>query len=207
MRNRPGRPETTALKEQDNSNQTSDAAADAGKPDGGAADVAGGGGWRKWVITGGGLGLLKPAPGSWGTCGPAVIFWLMLAGGVAEPLRSMICLAGAVAAGVLTVRLSPWAMRYFGDEDPGPVVLDEYAGYWVAAAFTPLPAQVAGNWMHAWLATAVIYILFRLTDTLKLPPCRQLERLPAGWGILLDDVAAGIQVNLLLQILLRIWHW
>ena len=43
-------------------------------------------------------------------------------------------------------------------------------------------------------------------ETLKLPPCRQLEHLSAGWGILLDDIAAGIQVNVILQIALRVWR-
>ena len=162
--------------------------------------------WRKWLITGGGLGLLKPAPGSWGTCGPALLFWLLLGFGVPDPQRSAICLTGALLAGILTVRLSPWAIRYFHDEDPGSVVLDEYAGYWLAAVALPLPAGALGNWWHAWLMTAAVYVLFRLTDTLKLPPCRQLERLPAGWGILLDDLAAGVQVNVILQILLRVWH-
>jgi phosphatidylglycerophosphatase A len=162
--------------------------------------------WKKWVITGGGLGLLKPAPGSWGTLGPAVIFWMLLWADVADPWRSAVCLAGAVIAGVLTVQLSPWAIAWFGREDPGSVVLDEYCGYWVACLFLPLPATSGGSLWHAWLAAAGVYILFRLTDTLKLPPCRQLEHLPAGWGILFDDIAAGIQVNIILQILLRVVH-
>ena len=162
--------------------------------------------WRKWVITGGGLGLLKPAPGSWGTLGPAIIFWILLWAKVADPWRSVVCVAGAIVAGILTVQLSPWAIKYFGREDPGSVVLDEYAGYWVACLFLPLPVNTTSSLWHAWLATAAVYILFRLFDTLKLPPCRQLEHLPAGWGILLDDIAAGIQVNVILQIALRVWR-
>ncbi|MCL5946172.1 MAG: phosphatidylglycerophosphatase A [Planctomycetes bacterium] len=163
--------------------------------------------WRKWVITGGGLGLLKPAPGSWGTLGPAIVFWILLWARVADPWRSMVCLFGAMIAGILTVQLSPWAIRYFGREDPGPVVLDEYCGYWIACLFLPLPRIALSNLWHAWLASAAVYILFRLFDTLKVPPCRQLEHLPAGWGILLDDIAAGIQVNVLLQVALRIPHY
>jgi phosphatidylglycerophosphatase A len=53
---------------------------------------------------------------------------------------------------------------------------------------------------------AAVYILFRLFDTLKLPPCRQLEHLPAGWGIPLEDIAVGIQVNMILQVVLRLWR-
>ncbi|MGC9259503.1 MAG: phosphatidylglycerophosphatase A family protein [Phycisphaerae bacterium] len=163
--------------------------------------------WRKWVITGGGLGLLKPAPGSWGTLGPALLFWILLWAKLADPWRSMVCLMGAIITGMLTVQLSPWAIRYFGRADPGPVVLDEYCGYWIACLFLPLPVLATSSLWHAWITTAGVYILFRLLDTLKIPPCRQLEHLPAGWGILFDDIAAGIQVNILLQVALRLIHF
>ena len=148
-------------------------------------------------------GLLRPAPGSWGTVGPAVIYCVILWAKVPDPWRSLICLAGIVIADISTVQLSPWAIGYFRKNDPDPVVLDGFCGYWTAGLFLPLPMIASANLWHAWLTTAGIYILFRLTNTLKLPPCRQLEHLPAGWGILLEDTAAGIQVNLILQILLR----
>ncbi len=112
-----------------------------------------------------------------------------------------------ILAGVWTVRLGPWAETFFGQKDPGQVVLDEYAGYLTATLFLPLPAAAIGNAPGSWIAATVVYVLFRLTDTLKLPPCRQLEKLPAGWGVFWDDIAAGIQVNVLLQIALRIWHF
>ena len=161
-------------------------------------------GWRRWVISGGGLGLLTPAPGSWGSVAPAAVFWLLLMAAVAEPWRSLVCAVGALAAGVLTVWLAPWACAHFQKRDPGPVVLDEFCGYWMACLGLPAPAAVLGHPGPAWLMAAGVYFLFRLTDTLKFFPCRQLERLPAGWGILLDDVAAGIQVNVLLQIIFRL---
>jgi phosphatidylglycerophosphatase A len=162
---------------------------------------------KKWVITGGGLGLLKPAPGSWGTCGPTIIWWIMLMGACPAALRLGITVAVIVLAGVLTVRLGPWAERYFGKKDPGQVVLDEYAGYMTATLFLPVPASAIGHLGGAWVAAAAVYVLFRLTDTLKLPPCRQLEKLPAGWGVFWDDIAAGAQVNIVLQIVLRVWHF
>jgi phosphatidylglycerophosphatase A len=160
--------------------------------------------WFKWVISGGGLGLLKPAPGSWGSCGPALIFWGLLYFSTPDPLRSMICIVGVIIVSVLTILLGPWACRYFEKPDPGPVVLDEFAGYWVACLFLPTPQVVLGHLWYSWLMAAVVYILFRLFDTLKFPPCRQLEGLPEGWGILLDDIAAGVQVNIILQVALRL---
>ncbi len=65
---------------------------------------------------------------------------------------------------------------------------------------------MTGNLWHAWLFTAGLYLLFRLTDTLKFPPARQLEKLPWGWGILLDDIAAGVQANLAAQLIVW-WFW
>jgi phosphatidylglycerophosphatase A len=159
---------------------------------------------KKWIITGGGLGLLKPAPGSWGSCGPALIWWMLLWLNASPLLRTGVSLMVILAAGFFTVRLGPWAESYFGKKDPGQVVLDEYAGYLTATLLLPVPGKCIGHLWGAWIAAAVVYVLFRLTDTLKLPPCRQLEQLPAGWGVFWDDIAAGLQVNILLQIVLRI---
>ncbi len=161
---------------------------------------------KKWIITGGGLGLLKPAPGSWGSCGPAIIWWLLLWRHAPVFWRIGVCGGVIVAASIFTIALCPWAEAYFGKKDPGQVVLDEYAGFMVATLWIPLPAGVFGNALNAWLMTAAVYVLFRLADTLKMPPCRALEKLPAGWGVLLDDLAAGLQVNIVLQIGLRLWH-
>jgi phosphatidylglycerophosphatase A len=160
--------------------------------------------WPAWIVTGGGLGFLKPAPGSWGTCGPAVIYLLLLFGGVGDPLRSVLCLIGAAITGALLIYFGVWACAYFRQPDPGQVVLDEYAGFWVAVAFVPIPA-ICKTRFDLFLFTAAIYIVFRLTDTLKIPPGRQLEKLPWGWGILLDDLAAGVQANLIAQVVVRLF--
>ncbi len=79
--------------------------------------------------------------------------------------------------------------RALGREDPGPVVIDEAAGFLFTVAFLP-----HGLWM-----TLAAFVLFRILDILKPPPARQLEALHGGWGIVLDDVAAGIMGNLLLH--------
>jgi phosphatidylglycerophosphatase A len=75
----------------------------------------------------------------------------------------------------------------YGSKDPGPFVLDEVAGMLIAglAAWT--------SWSPAaWMTLGIAFVWFRVTDILKPPPARQLERLPRGWGIVLDDVAAGL---------------
>ncbi|MFZ5786292.1 MAG: phosphatidylglycerophosphatase A, partial [Acidobacteriota bacterium] len=76
--------------------------------------------------------------------------------------------------------------------DPGPVVIDEVAGQWLALALLvaaqPRPLSlglVAGS-----------FLLFRLFDVVKPWPIGRLERLPGGWGILADDLAAGLAAGL-----------
>ncbi len=72
--------------------------------------------------------------------------------------------------------------RESGREDPGHVVIDEVAGQLIALI------GLSPTWLHAALGL----VLFRFFDILKPPPIRQLERLPQGIGIMLDDVGAGI---------------
>ena len=163
--------------------------------------------WPRWLVTGGGLGFLKPAPGSWGTVGPALVYWLMLSYHLPDPWRSCILLAGALAASTLLIIYGQWACAYFQKIDPGQVVLDEFAGFWITCAFVKVPETLAHSAGMTWLFTVGLFILFRLMDTLKIPPANYLERLPWGWGILLDDIAAGIQANLLAQVLIwAIWR-
>lgn len=80
--------------------------------------------------------------------------------------------------------------RVRDEEDPGPVVIDEAAGYLFAVAFLP----------HGPVTAIAGFLLFRALDILKPPPARQLERLRGGWGIVLDDVAAGLWSHLLLRL-------
>ncbi|MDH4069831.1 MAG: phosphatidylglycerophosphatase A [Ignavibacteria bacterium] len=80
-----------------------------------------------------------------------------------------------------------------GDKDPSIVVIDEIAGMWIAMLFLPATLPVlCGS-----------FLLFRLFDIIKPFPARSLERLPGGWGIMLDDVAAGIYANIVLQIIVQ----
>lgn len=131
-----------------------------------------------WLATWGGCGFAPWAPGTAGSLGGAVVGWF-LAGAAGWP---------ALAAATL-VLLGPavWAAgraaTYLGDEDPGPVVIDEVLGQWITLAAAP-----AGDWKY-WLAG---FLLFRLFDIWKPFPARAAERLPGGWGIVADDLVAGV---------------
>ncbi len=155
--------------------------------------------WAWAVSTFLGAGFLKPGPGTWASVA-AVLLWLLFAG-LASPtppaLRAVTLLAALVAivAGIPAATV----VEFESDrEDPGHVVIDEVAGQWIALlAFCGYGHQ---DWAHALLAL----LLFRLFDILKPPPVRQLERLHAGVGILMDDAAAGLYALIVGAI---IGHW
>lgn len=84
------------------------------------------------------------------------------------------------------------AERELGRHDDPRIVLDEIVGYWAAIAWLP----------GTWTARLTAFALFRLLDSVKLPPYRWLERLPGGWGVVLDDVGAGACVNALIRIVM-----
>jgi phosphatidylglycerophosphatase A len=122
-----------------------------------------------------------------------------------EPNRTLAFLAGGLMASVLLVAYGKWAAAYYREPDPGTCVLDEYAGFAITIAFVPVPAWCIQNGLWGlFLFTAGLYIIFRATDTLKIPPANYLERLPWGWGVLLDDIAAGLQANLIAQLIVRL---
>jgi phosphatidylglycerophosphatase A len=91
-------------------------------------------------------------------------------------------LAGVVLSIALGVPAATIAARESGRHDPQFVVIDEVAGQWIALV------GAAANWRMGLTA----FVLFRLFDITKPFPARQLERLPEGWGIVFDDVAAGL---------------
>ena len=130
-----------------------------------------------------GIGLL---PGPAGTYASAVTAAILLpAYRLGAPWWGVA--AAAAAASAVSLYAGRNAEQVFGSKDPRPFVLDEVAGMLIAglAAWTP--------W-NTWtpLALAIAFFWFRVTDIIKPPPVRQLERLPGAWGILMDDVAAGL---------------
>jgi phosphatidylglycerophosphatase A len=139
--------------------------------------------WAWLIGTFFGAGLLKPGPGTYGSIA-ALLLWFAAAHTL-RPTTATLGIATAIAAVLVTLIGIPAATivaRESGREDPGHVVIDEVAGQLIALI------AIRADWKHALLSL----LLFRLFDILKPPPIRQLERLPAGTGIMLDDVAAGL---------------
>jgi phosphatidylglycerophosphatase A len=139
--------------------------------------------WAFLVATFFGAGCGKPGPGTWGSVA-AVLVWAAF-GWLAHPSSTamLIALGVGIAFTLLAgIPAATIAEREAGAGDPGFVVIDEVAGQWIALLFCPF------DWKHGLLAL----LLFRLFDITKPFPVRRLERLPAGWGIVFDDVAAGL---------------
>jgi phosphatidylglycerophosphatase A len=144
-----------------------------------------------------GLGLLPVAPGTWGSLAPTVIY--MAAGILIGPQTAMGAMAALLVLGcVITVVCSPKVIASTGSQDPGQIVSDEVAGQ----ALTLLLAQWLMPTMGFCTPAAIGFGLFRLFDITKPWPCRRLEYLPAGWGILADDLAAGIWAVIVWRILI-----
>ena len=130
-----------------------------------------------------GAGFLKPGPGTYGSIA-ALLLWYGAAH-ILNPAPAALAIGTTIAAIAVTLIGIPAATivaRESGREDPGHVVIDEAAGQLIALIAIP------ADWKHA----ALSLLLFRAFDILKPPPIRQIERLPAGTGIMLDDVAAGL---------------
>jgi phosphatidylglycerophosphatase A len=134
---------------------------------------------RLLAVTAGGAGLVRIAPG---TCGSAVGLGVvaLLPGDGRYPWCAGLA---ALAAAAGCIALGPWAERYFATKDPAPFVLDEVAGMLVATLAPERPP------IH-WCAAA--FVLFRAFDIRKPFGIARLQRLPSGFGVLLDDLAAGV---------------
>jgi len=151
--------------------------------------------WAFAVATFFGAGYGKPGPGTWGSVA-AVLLWAGYAW-LAHPAPKLLLIALAIGIAVTLVLGIPAATiteRESGRTDPGFVVIDEVIGQWIALLGSPF------DWRHGLIAL----VLFRLFDITKPFPVRQLERLPGGWGIIFDDVAAGLYA-LGVASLVRIW--
>jgi len=139
-----------------------------------------------------GIGRLRPGPGSWGSAVTVLLWWAVsrwIPGDrqwwAVASLAALVTLAGIPAA----TRVA----RASGLKDPQFVVIDEVAGQLISFIAVPV----------SWKSLLAGFILFRGFDIVKPPPIRQLEKLPEGTGIVLDDVAAALYALAVMQTLLH----
>ena len=135
-----------------------------------------------------GLGYFPVAPATLASLAAVVVYWALPVDGYSPAFM------GLVGASLL---IGPWccgSLTSEADPDPKRAVWDEVAGMWLTCLFLPKTLP--------WLAAA--FLLFRVLDVLKPWPIRHYERLPGGYGIMADDVAAGVLGSAALNLLYRL---
>lgn len=148
------------------------------------------------------VGLLRPAPGTWGSL-------------AALPALYVLHLIGSfwlVAAATIIVFFVGWqatiaATRGKDDPDPSEIVIDEVAGQWIAMWPVSMGAMNAGADIMAlypgWIAA---FVFFRLFDIWKPGPVGWADRLHSPLGVMLDDVIAGIMAAVVVVALAAAYH-
>ncbi len=148
--------------------------------------------WATTVATFFGVGRMKPGPGTWGSLA-TVLLWAVLSRVLPAGWLVPANVTLAVLAIAVGIPAATQVVRASGVKDPQFVVIDETAGQLITLIGAPL----------AWKSLLAGFILFRVFDIVKPPPVRQLERLPEGTGIVVDDVAAGLYGLAVMQLLLH----
>lgn len=142
-----------------------------------------------WIATCGPLGASHFAPGTLGSLAAVPLILI-----VGENLTFFVFIVLALTA--VAVWASHTVSQDLADPDPPSVVIDEVCGMMASLLFLPIK----------WQTLAAGFLAFRFFDIVKPPPIRSLERLPLGFGIVFDDIAAGIYTNLILQVLVHYAH-
>ena len=142
------------------------------------------------VATALGAGYVPFAPGTVGSLAGLVLY-----AGVRATGQPAIEIAAIVGVFLLGAWAATAAEQHFGHIDPGPVVIDEVLGMLVTLALIPvsITGALAG------------FVLFRVFDVVKPPPCNRLEALPGGWGVMSDDFMAAVYAHAGVRLLA--WFW
>lgn len=139
-----------------------------------------------WLAFGLGSGMSPKAPGTAGTVAALPIWWLFLDGMPLLPYIGVL-IAGLAFGVVICERTS----EYLGVHDHGGIVWDEWIGMWLTLLLVP----------EGWLWVVYAFVLFRIFDILKPWPINWLDkRVKGGFGIMIDDVLAGVMAWIVLQL-------
>jgi len=148
--------------------------------------------WATVIATFFGVGRLRPGPGSWGSAA-TVLLWAIVAHSISATSQPAAASVLALMAVLIGIPAATRVSRASG-LDPQFVVIDEVAGQLISFIGIPI----------SWKTLLAGFILFRVFDILKPPPVRQLERIPEGAGIVLDDLGAGLYALAVMHLLLHI---
>jgi phosphatidylglycerophosphatase A len=148
-----------------------------------------------------GLGWLPLAPGTWGSLPPVLLFVLMCYFGEAPAAISITMVVSALAGSIVCIKFAPAIVAATGRADPREIVADEFSGQ--AVTFLFIAAVPISN---IWVTGLLGFSLFRFFDILKPWPIRKLEKIPKGWGILLDDLLAAVFAGIASLVCLVLWN-
>lgn len=146
--------------------------------------------WATLIATFFGAGKLRPGPGTWGSLATVILWWL-LSRAIPPDRQALAAVVLAILTILIGIPAATSVCRASGLKDPQFVVIDEVAGQLITLIAIPV----------SWKSLLLGFILFRGFDIVKPPPVRQLERLPGGIGIVVDDVGAGLYALVVMQIL------
>jgi len=135
---------------------------------------------------------MRPGPGTWGSAATVLLWWL-LTRKIALAWQSWVAIVLAMLVVAIGIPAATRVARAASLKDPQFVVIDEVAGQLITLIALPV----------SWKSLLLGFILFRGFDIVKPPPVRQLERLPEGFGIVIDDVGAGLYALAVMQLLLH----
>jgi len=144
-----------------------------------------------WIALGFGSGLSKKAPGTMGSLLALLLWWWLMA---EQPVWLQLVV---ISVGFeLGVRASNWMIAKTGVKDPGYIVWDEFIGQWIALLLLP----------KTLVACALAFALFRLFDIVKRGPVGWADKhFSGGFGVMIDDVFAGLLAFAAAQVLLRVF--
>jgi len=131
----------------------------------------------EWIGTVFYIGKLPLAPGTWASIF-AVLCWYFLFQSVNHFVLPAISIFLFLIGGIA----SDTIVKHSKEHDPSRIVIDEWVGQWVALSMMPINIRTG----------VVAFVAFRIFDIIKLGPVRKMEKIPGGWGIMADDVMAGI---------------
>jgi phosphatidylglycerophosphatase A len=154
---------------------------------------------RVIVATCGGFGYSPVFPGTMGALWGIALFVPIVVFVDSEPWQSMLIALALLVTCAITIALAPWAERHFQKKDSSVFVTDEVAGFLLTVLLFPAPWLPSPN---VWITVLWAFPVTRVIDMIKVPPARRLEKLPAGWGVLADDLLGSVYAAIVLNVLL-----
>ncbi|MBI3896635.1 MAG: phosphatidylglycerophosphatase A [Acidobacteria bacterium] len=145
--------------------------------------------WAVWLATGFGVGYLPVMPGTYGSALGVAIYASLIPLVASTPYPFPILCLGSLILTAASIWVVALALPSFSSDDPQNIVLDEVAGQ----VLTLLALPLVPNWtLSYWMAVAAGFVLFRILDAVKPYPIWKLGHWRGAWGVVADDLGAGL---------------